>query len=307
MSKNVFRAAARLAFVCVISLSALSLSTAFAATQEEADAKFAAGDWLAAASDYRALLAEDGANAQNWYNLGAALFALEDYAGAKRAYRAAIDAGYARIPRARVQLARIAMAEGRRKDALKELEKVAQSGAPSGRYLRELPDFAPLLDDERFKKVVHALTPCADGHHRDFDFWLGEWDVYGNGSQTPTASSRISIREEGCVIFEEYSVAGAFSGVSINFYDPAKEKWHQTWMSSSAGSVYIEGGVNLDGAMVLTDDGLDIAKITGVLNRVTWTPNPDGTVRQFWESSSDGGATWSVAFDGLYKKKKAAE
>ena len=38
-----------------------------------------------------------------------------------------------------------------------------------------------------------------------------------------------------------------------------------------------------------------------VQNRITWTPNPDGSVRQLWEASQDGGATWSMLFDGLYQ------
>jgi hypothetical protein len=37
-------------------------------------------------------------------------------------------------------------------------------------------------------------------------------------------------------------------------------------------------------------------------HRITWTPNPDGTVRQHWESTDAKGA-WSTAFDGLYIKK----
>jgi hypothetical protein len=41
-----------------------------------------------------------------------------------------------------------------------------------------------------------------------------------------------------------------------------------------------------------------------VHHRVAWYDNPDGTVRQWWESSTDGGATWETAFDGLYRKKK---
>ena len=41
-------------------------------------------------------------------------------------------------------------------------------------------------------------------------------------------------------------------------------------------------------------------------DRITWTPNGDGTVRQLWESSTDGGATWSVAFDGTYRHAPAA-
>lgn len=32
--------------------------------------------------------------------------------------------------------------------------------------------------------------------------------------------------------------------------------------------------------------------------RITWTPNADGTVRQHWEQSTDGGKTWTTAFDG---------
>ena len=35
----------------------------------------------------------------------------------------------------------------------------------------------------------------------------------------------------------------------------------------------------------------------------TWYDNADGTVRQHWEQSKDGGKSWTTAFDGLYKKK----
>ena len=41
-----------------------------------------------------------------------------------------------------------------------------------------------------------------------------------------------------------------------------------------------------------------------LLHRLSFHANPDGTVRQLWETSSDGGSTWSTAFDGLYRKKK---
>ena len=37
-----------------------------------------------------------------------------------------------------------------------------------------------------------------------------------------------------------------------------------------------------------------------VAHRITWTPGADGSVRQLWESSADGGTTWSVVFDGRY-------
>ena len=57
-----------------------------------------------------------------------------------------------------------------------------------------------------------------------------------------------------------------------------------------------------DGKMVLAGD--QVVGGESVIDRVTWTPNDDGSVRQLWEKSKDGGATWSVAFDGLYLKVK---
>ena len=39
------------------------------------------------------------------------------------------------------------------------------------------------------------------------------------------------------------------------------------------------------------------------MQRITWERLPDGRVRQLWESSKDGGTTWTVAFDGYYAKR----
>lgn len=40
-------------------------------------------------------------------------------------------------------------------------------------------------------------------------------------------------------------------------------------------------------------------------HRLSFRANPDGTVRQLWETSSDGGTTWATSFDGLYTKLKS--
>ncbi len=40
--------------------------------------------------------------------------------------------------------------------------------------------------------------------------------------------------------------------------------------------------------------------LTDGTNRMTWTPLDNGYVRQHWEVTSDGGTTWSTAFDGEY-------
>ena len=276
---------------------------AMADEQEDADALFASEAWAGAATAYEALLAGDPENANNWFNLGHALHQQNEFAGAREAYRKAIDQGYQPVARARLRLARVLMSLDDTSAALRELEEIAKTGGPSGKYLITVAEFEPLLEEKRFEAVVKALTACTDDEYRHFDFWLGEWDVTSAGNAQPTAASRISSKQDGCVVLEEYSVGTAFTGMSINFYDSAKETWHQTWMSNGGGSVYLEGALNDDGAMVLTDKDLSISEVSGTINRVTWTPNDDGSVRQFWESSTDDGENWSVAFDGLYTKK----
>lgn len=276
----------------------------FAQTQGEADAMLAAEEWERAAGAYRALLAADEENAQNWFNLASALHQMGDYEGAAEAYIAALDAGYPRVAQARFRLARVYASLGREEDALAQLELLAENGGPNGRFVANTAEFEAYAENPRFIAVVKALTPCTDDEYRHFDFWLGQWDVTGAGAASPTAKSDISARHGGCMMLEQYEVnGGAYTGMSINYYDNVRDVWHQTWMANNGAPVYLEGGLNDDGAMVLSDEGLAISEATGTINRVTWTPNDDGSVRQFWEVSSDGGETWSTAFDGLYVRK----
>ena len=144
---------------------------------------------------------------------------------------------------------------------------------------------------------------CTDEVHRQFDFWLGTWDVTPAGQDEATAVNRITAEHGGCVVLEQYE-HGAFTGMSINFYDAARETWHQSWMSNTGGAVYLEGGLNDDGEMVLTDRDLPVAETSGTINRVTWTPLAPGEVRQHWQQSQDGGETWSTAFDGHYRRRE---
>jgi hypothetical protein len=39
------------------------------------------------------------------------------------------------------------------------------------------------------------------------------------------------------------------------------------------------------------------------VQRISWTRLEDGRVRQLWEATTDGGKTWTIAFDGLYKRR----
>jgi hypothetical protein len=143
--------------------------------------------------------------------------------------------------------------------------------------------------------------PCSGEELRQFDFWLGEWEVHrwGKERSEDPAINRISKILGGCALREEYTNAKqGYTGTSLNFYDPISKDWHQTWIDSGGQPLYLTGGW-ADGKMTLSDDPQDQRP----KSRITWTPQDDGSVRQTWELSRDGGATWKTFFDGHYVRR----
>lgn len=115
--------------------------------------------------------------------------------------------------------------------------------------------------------------------------------------------NRISREHGGCVIREDYTTKGGYTGMSMSFYDADRKKWHQSWMGVDGSALYIEGGLNDLGEMVLSNRNTPYSQAGTTVNRITWTPNSDGSVRQHWQASQDGGKTWSTVFDGHYMKR----
>jgi hypothetical protein len=140
--------------------------------------------------------------------------------------------------------------------------------------------------------------PCTDAAHRAFDFWLGDWQVHKPDGKL-AGHNRITREYGGCVIHEHYTGAAGYSGESLNIYDASRKLWHQTWVDNGGLLLVLEGGIR-DGAMVLEGqttgaDGV-VAK-----QRITWTPNGDGSVRQLWEATNAKGE-WTTSFDGRYTR-----
>ncbi len=144
--------------------------------------------------------------------------------------------------------------------------------------------------------------PCEAEVHRQFDFWIGEWDVFPNAGGDQVATSRIERASNGCAIRETWMPLGGGGGSSLSTYDPQTSTWHQLWVGGQPGRVFFEGGL-VDGAMVLTgywgtdNDG------KAQLVRMTYTLNDDGSVRQYGQASSDHGQTWEDNFDLIYRPK----
>lgn len=144
--------------------------------------------------------------------------------------------------------------------------------------------------------------PCAAVEHRQFDFWLGDWEVNDPAGKV-VGHNRIESTHGGCALIEHWTSVAGVTGTSLNLYDRDRGKWHQTWVDSGGGLLQLDGGRN-GAAMVLAGDAYDAdAPAKVARQRITWTPQADGRVRQLWESSTDGGRTWGVVFDGLYRKR----
>ena len=149
-----------------------------------------------------------------------------------------------------------------------------------------------------------AQTPApVPSECRQFDFWVGEWEVTDQQTGKKAGENSITLAHGNRVLLESWRSASPFTGSSVNAYDATTKRWHQCWMDSSGSVLDLYGGLD-DGRMVLAGE---TAPAPGIrqLERITWTPNPDGTVRQHWEQSTDGGKTWQTAFDGLYRRKTA--
>jgi hypothetical protein len=168
-------------------------------------------------------------------------------------------------------------------------------------FLRRLLPATLLLALTSTDLIAQGTPPvfgCPGPEFHQFDFWVGQWDVTVQGK--PAGSNTITQEEQGCLIHEHWTGAKGGTGQSFNFFDQSTKQWNQVWVDNSASSLRLAG--------TFADNQM---RMTGVApgpdgkpqqQRLTFFKNADGTVRQLWETSSDG-TSWQVAFDGLYRRK----
>jgi hypothetical protein len=175
------------------------------------------------------------------------------------------------------------------------------------------PGIAALKSDARYAELERALDrnarPCEhDPLYRQFDYWVGTWDVRPNGgpASAPPATNIVTKIHNGCVILESWSAPG-MTGQSFNIYDRVSAKWRQTWVDSTGGLHEYAGGL-VDGNMTYEGDIPAPRGQQGRMHvRLTFFKRPDGTVRQFSERTPDGGKTWQVNYDLIYTRRPAPE
>src|SRR5262249_17662440 len=123
-----------------------------------------------------------------------------------------------------------------------------------------------------------TVTPCSAREYRQFDFWIGDWNVLAPDG-TMAGHNRVDRIEGGCGLQETWTGAGGGTGRSINTYSPADKQWHQYWLGSGGGILNLAGAFEGD-TLTLRGASAPAGSAT-VENRLQFTRNADGSVRQF--------------------------
>ncbi|NVJ99608.1 MAG: hypothetical protein HWE25_15775 [Alphaproteobacteria bacterium] len=160
-----------------------------------------------------------------------------------------------------------------------------------------LPTLATNAQDNAPPKTVCQTDPG----FRQFDFWLGDWKVTDNATGKYVGNNKITAIEGECVVLEEWTGLEGSTGKSVNYYNPVNGKWRQLWLSAGAYAIDYEGGIK-DGKMVLEGTIWYYAAKKEFPFRGTWTPNEDGSVRQYFEQFDPSDNSWKAWADGTYVK-----
>jgi hypothetical protein len=156
---------------------------------------------------------------------------------------------------------------------------------------------------EHVSAADQTPAPCASPAHGQFDFWVGSWSVTDRNSGKIAGNNKIEKILNGCALLESWTGASGHRGHSLNFYDAARDRWHQTWIDVAGEPLYLDGRF-IDGAMILEGVSPGGKGEAELRHRITWSQLDQGGLRQHWQSSKDGGATWTDVFDGIYSRAR---
>lgn len=169
----------------------------------------------------------------------------------------------------------------------------------TGTVLAILLLIAPRGVAQRAQSASANPAPCAAEEYHQFDFWIGDWDVFDVANPAiPVATVRVDRILDGCVLREDYQDTEGHKGQSFSIYDAPQKVWHQSWVTNRGQLLLLNGGLR-NGEMNLAaiehaPDGKQ-KQIHGTWKAV------QGDVRETAVSSTDGGKTWTPWFDLMFR------
>lgn len=264
------------------------------AQQLEADKKFKQAFKL-----YEKIHKDTPENNAITYKLGALAHSAENYRKAIKYYEKLAPNGN---PTLLYNLACSYARHGKEEKALEALRSAVENGFSQLGLMKTDPDLASLRYLEAFRVILGSVKAIENlPEAKQFDFWVGEWNVFGlNGAKVGESNIQKILNEN--IILENWTGNGGFSGKSFNHYHIASGQWIQYWVDQGSGRIYFEGNFDkAQNAMVFHEKlNPDPEKPD---RRLTFFNIASDSVRQFSQQSTDGGKTWSVEYDFMYVRK----
>ncbi len=133
---------------------------------------------------------------------------------------------------------------------------------------------------------------------RDFDFWLGEWDVRWDEDRCGTNVVELTL--DGRVVLEQFDgrPGTQLRGMSVSVYDDREDVWRQTWVDSEGNYLQFAGGFK-DGVMDLRGER------DGYAVRMQWRDIRHDALTWLWQRSLDD-ESWVTSWELRYRRRAAA-
>ena len=146
--------------------------------------------------------------------------------------------------------------------------------------------------------------PCSvQAESKQFNFWIGDWNVYNTQGQLSGTSKIEQILNE-CVILENWTDVFGNKGKSFNFYNTDNKQWQQTWVDDKGSVTEFINGIYSSDAMHFQSSRPIISNGKIAIRRLTFFNVNDNEVRQLGEISSDNEKTWTTEYDLKYLRDK---
>ena len=136
---------------------------------------------------------------------------------------------------------------------------------------------------------------------KDFDFWVGEWNL--SWGDTSRGTNTVSFTLDSAVVMEQFSGGSStpLRGMSVSAYNQRSKRWQQTWVDN--GGDYLDfSGAFTNGKMILSRK----AELNGkeFLQRMVWFAISHDSLNWHWDRSDDNGTTWKTLWAIHYERRR---
>ncbi|HXZ80280.1 MAG TPA: DUF1579 family protein [Terriglobales bacterium] len=151
-----------------------------------------------------------------------------------------------------------------------------------------------------------SAPPCSGTEWRQFDFWIGEWNLTwpspdGKGAENGTNTITRVLGD--CVILENFTGGGSnpMRGMSFSTFSPKQQKWQQIWVDDQGS--YLDFVGEMKGSKMILSRQTTGKNGEKILQRMVWTNITPNSLDWSWEMSSDRGKNWKVLWPIHYQRK----